>query len=251
MFRRLFFVFMPVLMFLSAGFAAAGDMSVGDLAELIIKDAIVGIENAAVDAQKGLSPRWRKVKLDKETSKAYLNKERAFYWALKESAVSPQSSSAEETRDWRFFFRAIVHYREDGIGRIGMMDREASDKISGLRVRIPDWQNQRPDMLAYKFIDPADISGVAILPHEQPASDEVVVRTAQLRYVLAGQGHNAVKTPLNWQPYLLGQVRNIFSDGYLLVELVAMAQESHSETNPLPAEGVFYALVPEAEVSPW
>jgi len=251
MVRKLFFVLMPVSMLLSAGFAAAGDMSVGNLAELIVKDVLVGIENATVDAQKVVSPRWRKVKLDKETSKAYLNKERGFYWALKESAVSPPSSSAEETRDWRFFFRAIVHYREDGIGRIGMMGREASDKISGLRVRIPDWQNQRPDMLAYKFIDPADISGIAVLPHEQPASDEVAVRTVNLRYVLAGQGHNAIQTPLNWQPYLHGRVRNIFSDGYLLVELTAMAEESHGETYPLSAEGVFYALVPEAETEPW
>lgn len=239
------------LFFLSAGVVVAGDMSVGDLAGIIAKDIVVNIENAAVDAQKGLSPQWRKVKLDSETSKAYLNKDRGFYWALKESEVSSVSSRVDQTRDWQFFFRAIVHYQEDGIGRVGMMDREAPGKTSAIRLRIPDFQNQRPDMLPDKIIDPANVSGIAILPKEQPAYDQVEIQTAKLAYVLAGQGHNTIATPLNWQPYLNGRVRNIFSDGYLLVELIAMAQQPHGETNPLPTEGVFYALVPKTETRPW
>ena len=239
------------LFFLSAGIVVAGDMSVGDLAGIIAKDIVVNIENAAVDAQKGLSPQWRKVKLDRATSKAYLNKDRGFYWALKESEVSSTNSNVDQTRDWQFFFRAIVHYQEDGIGRVGMMDREAPGKTSAIRVRTPDFQNQRPDMLPDKIIDPASISGIAILPKEQPTNDQVEIETANLHHVLAGQGYKTIATPLNWQPYLNGRVHNIFSDGYLLVELTAMAQQPHGETNPLPSEGVFYALVPETETRPW
>lgn len=244
--------FVAVCMLLLPGITVAGDMSVGDLAGIIAKDLVVSIENAAVDAQKGLSPQWRKVKLDKETSKAYLNKERGFYWALKASALkdSPHSGDVDETRDWQFFFRAIVHYREDGLSQVGMMDREATGEGAGLRVRVPDFQNQRPDMLAHKFIEPAKISGIAVLSKEQ-SDNEVAVPTAKLRYVLSGQGHNTIATPANWQPYLYGQVRNVFSDGYLLVELIAMAQESHGETSPLPSETPYYALVPKNETSPW
>ena len=240
---------LAVCALLFGGVAVAGDMSAGNLAEIIAKDIVVSIENAAVDAQKGLSPRWRKVSLDNETSKAYLNKERGFYWALKESVVS--STVVDETRDWRFFFRAIVHYRQDGMSHVGMMDREASDKISGIRVRIPDFQNQRPDMLSLKFIGPAEVSGIALLPTKQSTNDEVEVQTGSLQYVLSGQGNNTIATPDNWQPYLHGRVRNIFSDGYLLVELTAMAEQPYGETIPLPTEGIFYALVPKAETKPW
>ena len=242
--------FVAMCLLLSPGVTVAGDMSVGDLAGIIAKDVIVSIENATVDAQKGLSPQWRKVKFDKETSKAYLNKERGFYWALKNSEESRHFGDVDETRDWQFFFRAIVHYQEDDIGRVGMMDREATGE-EGIRVRIPDFKNQRPDMLSHKFIKPTKISGIAVLSPKGQSDNEVAVPTAKLRYVLSGQGHNAIPTPANWQPYLYGQVRNIFSDGYLLIELIAMAQESHGETSPLPTDDPYYALVPETEVSSW
>ncbi len=243
---RVSVVFVALLTFSSGSFADGGGMTIGNLADLIARDILVGIENASVDATKVVSPRWRKVKLAEDASRAYLNKPNGFYWALKESALPLDDDG--KTRDWRFYFRAIVHYQEDGIGRVGMMDRRVGDRVPGIRVRVPDFQNKRPDMLARKIINPASISGIAILPTEAPPTEVLFEPTD---YVLAGQGHEVIETPRAWRVFFIhGRVKTIFSDGYALLELTGTSETSYGEATALAGDEVFYALLPLEDTWP-